>query len=156
MNDVTQILVLPFSPSLSNTVGIWKPSICIPETFEYQTFWKSDFKWFAIQMVGLYAMSCTRPTIQIAHQYIKNQDGVYLSCIQIVGAVRIQMAFEYQNIWHPTLFGPFENWRCLGFGSPLYCNFSCSFLDHAIRRSGSRSISWSHDVIYACSFSIFD
>ena len=39
------------------TVGIWIPTIWIPETFEYQTFWSSDLKWFGIQMVGLWVMS---------------------------------------------------------------------------------------------------
>ena len=40
-----------------NKKGIWIPTIWIPETFEYQTFWISDFKWFGIQMVGLSVLS---------------------------------------------------------------------------------------------------
>ena len=35
-----------------NTAIIW-----IPQTFEYQTFWSSDFKWFGFQIVSLWDMS---------------------------------------------------------------------------------------------------
>ena len=54
-----------FKPPLY-TVGIW-----IPETFEYQTFWSLDFKWFGFSngwSIGY--VLCTRPTIRILDQYI--------------------------------------------------------------------------------------
>ena len=38
-------------------MGIWILTIWILETYEYQTFWSSDFKWYSIQLVGLCAMS---------------------------------------------------------------------------------------------------
>ena len=44
----------------SSRVGIWIPIIWIPETFEYQTFWSSDFKWFGIQMVGVINISANQ------------------------------------------------------------------------------------------------
>ena len=34
------------------TVGIRKPTLRKPETFENQTFWRSVFKWSGFQMVG--------------------------------------------------------------------------------------------------------
>ena len=37
--------------------GIWILALRIPETFECQTFWILNFKWFGIQMVGLCALS---------------------------------------------------------------------------------------------------
>ena len=37
---------------------------------------------------------CTRPIVQITDQYIRKQDGVHSSSIE--------MAFEYPAIWHPT------------------------------------------------------
>ena len=60
-------------------------------------------------MVILWVMSyvldrpCSRPSIQIPEQYIRKQDGVHLSGIQMVGLPGIQMAFENQNIWHQPL-----------------------------------------------------
>ena len=42
----------------------------------------------------------TRPNIQIPDQYIRKQDGIHLSSIQMV--------FKYWTIWHPTSFQPFE------------------------------------------------
>ena len=42
------------------------------ETFEYWTFWSSDFKWFGIQMVRLCAMSYVL-IIWIPDQYIRKQ-----------------------------------------------------------------------------------
>ena len=49
--------VIDEQPLTWYTVGIWIPTIWIPETFEYQTFWSSDFKCFGIQMVGECAIS---------------------------------------------------------------------------------------------------
>ena len=43
-------------------------------------FLNLDFKWFGFQLVRL---SCTRPTIQILDQYIRKQDGIHLSGIQM-------------------------------------------------------------------------
>ena len=41
---------------------------------------------------------CTGPTIQIPDQYIKKQDSVHLSGIQMVGFSGNQIAFKYQTI----------------------------------------------------------
>ena len=92
------------------TVGIW-----LPETFGYRLFWSLYFKWFRIQMV-----LCTRPTIWIPDQYIRKQDGIHFSCIQMVGLYGIQMAFKNQTMWHPTSFPPFEYQTSSVFRSPLY------------------------------------
>ena len=81
-----------------NTGNIW-----ILETFEYWTFWSLDFKW------SVYVL-CTRPTIQILYLYLRKQDGVDTS--------GIQMAFKYQTIWHPTSFRPFKYRRSSVFSSP--------------------------------------
>ena len=43
---------------------------------------------------------CTIPTIWIPDQYIREQDGIHLS--------GIQMAFKHQTIWHSTTFRPFH------------------------------------------------
>ena len=59
----------------------------------------SIFKW----PVYVYVL-CTRLTIWIPDQYIRKQDGVHLSGIQMVGLSSVQMAFEYQTIWYPTSF----------------------------------------------------
>ena len=46
------------------TVGIWMLTIWMPEAFEYQTFWSSNFKRFGMQIVGLVCfVLCTRLTI---------------------------------------------------------------------------------------------
>ena len=37
---------------------------------------------------------CTRPTIQIPDQYIRKQDGVYLSSIKMIGLLGIQMELK--------------------------------------------------------------
>ena len=68
-------------------------------------------------------MSCTRPTIWILDQYLRNQDGIHLSGIHMVGLSGIQMVFEYWTIWHPTSFRPFEYWTSLVFRSPLKTDF---------------------------------
>ena len=64
----------------------------IPETFKYQIFCSSDFKWFGIQMFS-YVLCRTRPTIQTPDQYIRKQDGIHLSGIEMVGRSGIQIAF---------------------------------------------------------------
>ena len=51
---------------------------------------------------------CTTPTIKMTDQYLRKQDGICLSSIQMVGVSGIQMKFENQTIWHPTSFGPIE------------------------------------------------
>ena len=61
-----------------------------------------------------------KPTIQILDQYIRKQQGIHLSGIQMVGLSGIQMSFENQTIWHPTSFRPFEYCPSLVFRSPLY------------------------------------
>ena len=51
-------------------------------------------------MVGLSA----RPTIHKMDQYIRKQDGVHLSGIQMVGLSGIQMAFKYWTYLASNLF----------------------------------------------------
>ena len=63
---------------------------------------------------------CTRLTIQILDQYIRKQDGIHLSGIQMVGLSGIQMLLEYGTIWHLTLFRSFEYQTRSLFRSPLY------------------------------------
>ena len=50
--------IINFFPKmfLINIMGIWIPTIWLPETFEYRTCRSLDFKWFGIQMVGPRAM----------------------------------------------------------------------------------------------------
>ena len=88
--------------------------------------WIPKFLKFGFQMVQYsngqsigYAL-CLRPTIQIPDQYIRKQDGIHLSSIQIVGLSGIQMAFKNQTIWHLTSFQPFEYRTSLQFRSPQY------------------------------------
>ena len=50
-------------------------------SFEYQTFWISVLLW-------------TKPDIWILDQYIRKQDDIHFSIIQ--------MAFKCQTMWHPT------------------------------------------------------
>ena len=53
----------------------------------------------------------TRPNIQIPDQYIRKQDGVHLSSIQMV--------FKYWTIWHPTSFQHLNTNLVSIFKSPL-------------------------------------
>ena len=108
----------PYLFTWSNTVGIWILTIWKPETFEYHTFWNSDFNGLSMGYV-LY----TRPAIQIP-----NHDGVHFCGIQMVGLCGIQMAFENQIIWHPTSFRPLKYQTSLVFRSPLFvCKLLASF-----------------------------
>ena len=66
--------------------------------YEYWTFWGSVFKWPVF-------VFCTRPTIGLPDQYMRNQD---LSGIQMVGLSGIQMAFKNRTIRDPTSLGPFQ------------------------------------------------
>ena len=68
-------------------------------------------------------MSYTIPTIQILDQYIRKQDGVHLSFIQMVGLSSTQMAFKNQTIWHLTSFRPFDYQTSSVFRSPLMSEF---------------------------------
>ena len=38
----------------------------------------------------------------------KEKNGIHLYSIKMVGLSSIQMAFDYQTIWHLTSFGPFK------------------------------------------------
>ena len=62
---------------------------------------------------------CTRLTILIPDQYVRKQDGINFSGIQMVGLSSIQLAFKKWTIWHPTSFQPFEYQTSLVFRSPL-------------------------------------
>ena len=106
-------------------MGIWIPTIWIPKTFEIQTFWSSYFKGFGIQMGYIL---CTRPTIWIMDQYIRKQDGVHLSGIQMFELFGIQMGSKNQTIWHLTSYGPFDYQTSSVFRSPLYkfYNITCT------------------------------
>ena len=89
--------------SIVSTVWIW-----MLETFEYQTFWSSDFEWFVIQIVGQYSIGyviCAILTIWTPDQYIRKQDGVHLSGIQMFGLFGIQMAFKW-SLQYLTRLGP--------------------------------------------------
>ena len=57
ISNKSNILVYLIKSTWS-TVGIWILTIWILETLEYLTFWSSDFKWFGIQMVSLWARLC--------------------------------------------------------------------------------------------------
>ena len=63
---------------------------------------------------------CTRPAVQIPDQYLRKQDRVHLSSIQMAGLSGLQMAFKNQTILHPTSFRPFEYQTSSVFRSPLY------------------------------------
>ena len=63
---------------------------------------------------------CTTPTIQIFDLYIRKQDGIHLSIIQMVGLSSIQMTFQNQTFWHPTSFRPFKYQTSLVFRSSVY------------------------------------
>ena len=61
LSALSQLLALvggEITGDLKTAVGIWIPNTWMLETFEYQPFWYSDFKWFGIQMVSVYAKSC--------------------------------------------------------------------------------------------------
>ena len=60
-------------------------------------------------------------------RYIRKQDGVRLSSIQMVGLSGIQMAFGYQTSWHPISFRPFE-FQTSVFRSPLFYTLRVEFL----------------------------
>ena len=47
---------------------------------------------------------CSILTIQVPDQYIRKQDGVHASSIQMVRQSGIQMAFKYRTIRNPTSF----------------------------------------------------
>ena len=47
---------------------------------------------------------CTRPTAQIPNQYIRKQDGVHLSGIQMVELSSIQMALKNRTFGIQHLF----------------------------------------------------
>ena len=56
----------------------------------------------------------------ITDQYVRKQDGVYLSSIQMVGLSSFQMAFKYKTILHSTSFRPIKYRNSSVFRSPLY------------------------------------
>ena len=68
--------------------------------FEYQKHLNTEL--FEVQisngLVFKCYVLCTRPTIQIPNQYIRKQDGIHLSSIQMVGLSSIQMAFKNQTV----------------------------------------------------------
>ena len=109
---VTQIVI--YSGDLNNdhlnTGNIWIPNFL---KFRFQMVWYSYGRF-------MFYVKCTRPTIRILDQNIRKQDGVHVSGIQIVGLSGIQMAFEYQTIWHPTSYWPFEYQTSSVFRSLLY------------------------------------
>ena len=86
------------------------------QTFEYQKHLKFRFQmvWHSNGRCMGYVL-CNRPTIQIPDMCKRKQDGVHLSCIQMVGLSSIQIAFENQTIWHPNSFGPIKYQTSLVF-----------------------------------------
>ena len=104
-----------------STNPAWQWKVKLQWGFEYRKHWYT--KLFEVLISNGRFMDyviCTIPTIGIPDQHIRNQDGIHLSCIQMVGLSCIQMAFGYQTIWHPTSFWPFKYQTSLVFRSPLY------------------------------------
>ena len=114
---------------------------------EYRPFnsgniWISNLLKFGFQMVW-YSNGCskalsyvldnfygTRLTIWIPDQYIRKQDGIHLTGIQMVGLSGIQMAFENRTIRHPASFRPLAHQTSSVFRSPRYSNSRFkSFID---------------------------
>ena len=86
-------------------VGQWRKNLgkkYLQWGSEYQTFWGSNFKCFGNQTVGLLVMSYV--LIQILDQYIRKQDGVHLSGIQMVELSSIQMALKNRTFGIQHLF----------------------------------------------------
>ena len=90
-----------------NTVGIWDPTIWNLETFEIQTFWRSDLKWLGFSYGyncdstkhnGLITL-CTRQTIQIPDQNIKTRWSPF---------------FWYSNGWAVWYLNGIQKTRPLG------------------------------------------
>ena len=76
-----------------NTGNIWIPNF-LKFKFQMVPYSNGQFMCYVL---------CTRLTIiWIPDQYVRKQDGIHLSDIQMVGLLGIQMAFEFQTIWHPT------------------------------------------------------
>ena len=106
-------------------MGFWNLIISIRETLNTEVFEVGISNGFGIQKVGLWAS----PTIQISDQYIRKQDGVHLSSIQMVRLSGIQMPFQNQTIWNPTSSWPFQYQTSLVFISQLYfVSSSCLIL----------------------------
>ena len=65
-------------------------NIWIPETFDYQTFWNLDFKWFGIQMVGLYPMS---------YEHLSDQAFRLHVCIILHPPLHTSNLVKVTNLW---------------------------------------------------------
>ena len=89
-----------------NTDHVNTGNICI------QNFLKFKFKmvWYSNGQSNAMSYVLDQPLEGIPDQYIRKQNGVHLSCIQMVGLSGIQMVFKNQTIWHLDLtsFWPFE------------------------------------------------
>ena len=64
-------------------------------------------------------------------QYLRKQDDVHLSGIQMVQLFGIQMASKYQTIWHPTSFQPFKCQTSWVFRFPLYLKIILYFVHYS-------------------------
>ena len=88
------------------TVGIWIPTNWILETFEYQTLWSPDFKWFSIQMISLCGMFCVldQPFEYQTCTYENKMASVCLvfKCHSNTRSFSIQALwpFKYQTSWY--------------------------------------------------------
>ena len=105
--------------------------------FEYQTFWSSDFKWSVCGFV-----LCTRPTIWIPNQYIRKQDGIYLSSIQMFGLSGIQMVFKKPDHLASNLFWPFEYQTSWVFRSPLYSGIWTTNISSTLMVESCQMAAW--------------
>ena len=109
--------------------------------------WIPKFMKLRFQMVGYsngvadgYVYVLDRP-FKYQTFYIWKQDGVHLSCIQMVGLSGIQMAFENQTIWHPTSFWPFEYQTIVWYSDP-----HCLLSRNSICKWERFFIPFSHDI----------
>ena len=88
-----------------------------------QNIWTPNFLMFGFQKVqysngqSMGYVLCTRPTNQIPEQYIRTQDGIHLSCIQIVGLSSIQMALKTRLYGIQPLF-EHSNTRLVWYSDP--------------------------------------
>ena len=75
--------------------------------------------WYSNSQFMCYAR-CNKTTILILDQYIRKQDCIHFSSIQMVWLSGVQMGFKYGTVWHPTSFQTFKYPTSSAFRSPLY------------------------------------
>ena len=83
---------------------------------------KSDF-----QKVWISIVSGFQNPLQTDHKRLENRTFLY----------SFRVSFEYQTIWHPDYFGPFEYRARLVFGSPL--QFALRWVVYLQKSNGPRT-----------------